>query len=146
MNIKNSLLTSAFVSILSLHSISAMADHGNFHCDRIPFLNEKAVAAINDLSHNKTMSVIVKQYAEKWEDQEIIRTCDAAEAGKSADFSCLQGRRDWEAIKSMVPKDLLGMDMGSLRPVQLENQKARAQERPRKAALEHCEALGVMQR
>lgn len=146
MSIKFSLMTSAFLSFLALQSFPAMADHGNFHCDRFPFLNEKAVAAINNLSHNKTMSVIVKQYAEKWEDEEITRTCDAAASGKAADFSCLQGRRDWDAIKSMIPDDLFGMDASSLRPVQLDNQKTRAQERPRRAALEHCEALGVMKR
>lgn len=124
----------------------AIADHGNFHCDRIPFLNEKAVAAINELSHNKTMSVIVKQYAEKWEDEEIVRSCKAAAAGKPADFSCLQGRRDWVAIKAMIPTQYFTLDATYLRPHQLDFQSIRAQEQPRKAALDHCEALGVMKR
>ncbi|KPB00616.1 hypothetical protein [Ahrensia marina] len=133
-------------TVISIHPGSALADHGNFHCERIPFLNERAVSAVNKLSHNKTMSVIVKQYAEKWEDEEIVRTCKAAAAGKSADFTCMQGRRDWSAIKDMVPESYFSMDPATLRPFQLEFQKQRAKERPREAALKQCEALGVMKR
>lgn len=140
--------TKPIVAALLLLAIAqpASADHGNFHCDRIPFLNERAVKAIDELSHNKTMSVIVKQYAEQWEDAEILRTCEAAAAGEPADFSCMQGRRDWDAIKSLIPQELFAMDAEGLRTHQLANQKQRAQERPRATVLEQCEALGVLER
>lgn len=125
----------------------AQADHGeNFHCDRLPFLHENAVAAIKRLSHNKTMEVIVKEYAQQWEAQEIRRTCDAAAASKPADFSCLQGRRDWDAIQNMIPGHLSGLDMAALRPHQLELQKKKADERPHEMAYRYCEDLGVIER
>lgn len=125
----------------------ALADHGeNFHCDRIPFLNNQAVSAIKTLSHNKTMEVIVKEYALQWEAEEIHRTCEAAAAGKAADFSCLQGRRDWSAIQTMIPESLSGMDMNALRPLQLKLQEIRAKTRPHEMAYRHCEQLGVIER
>lgn len=128
-------------------TLSAQADHGeNFHCDRIPFLHERAVKAIGELSHNKTMSVIVKEYAEQWQAQEMVRTCEAAAAGKPADFSCMQGRRDWDAIRAMIPDELYELDAASLRPHQLKLQKIQAETRPQEQALKQCEALGVIER
>lgn len=123
-----------------------LADHGNFHCDRLPFLHERAVKALKQLSHNRTMEVIVKEYAQQWEVQEIRRTCDAAAAGKPADFSCFQGRRDWDAIQSMIPEHLYGQDMVSLRPHQLKLQKMKAEEQPYEMAYRYCEGLGVLKR
>lgn len=125
----------------------ARADHGeNFHCDRIPFLNETAVKSIGELSHNMTMSVIVKEYAKLWEAQEIRRTCEAAAAGKSVDFSCFQGRRDWDAIKALIPDELFGKDTASLRPHQLDLQNLYAETRPHAEAYKYCESLGVIER
>lgn len=139
------------ISITLLVTISlvppAWADHGeNFHCDRIPFLHERAVAAIKQLSHNKTMEVIVKEYALQWEAEEIRRTCDAAAGGKPADFSCLQGRRDWNAIQSKIPDHLSRLDAVALRPHQLELQKSKAENRPHEMAYRYCEGLGVIER
>lgn len=125
----------------------ARADHGeNFHCDRIPFLHETAVKAIGKLSHNKTMSVIVKEYAEQWEAEEIRKTCDAAAAKQPADFSCFQGRRDWNAIRALIPDELFGMDAVSLRPHQLSLQKLQAETQPHEKAFRYCEKLGVIER
>lgn len=125
----------------------ASADHGeNFHCDRIPFLNERAVSAIKKLSHNRTMEVIVKEYALQWEAVEIRRTCDAAAASRPTDFSCLQGRRDWDAIGSMIPGQLSGLDAAALRPHQLKLQKLKAETRPHEMAYQYCEGLGVIKR
>lgn len=131
---------------MSVPTIAA-ADHGeNFHCDRIPFLNEQAVSAIKKLSHNRTMEVIVKEYAQQWEAEEIRRTCEAAAAGVAADFSCLQGRRDWEAIEMKIPEELRTLDAAALRPYQLELQKRKAEERPYEQAFQYCEELGVIER
>lgn len=125
----------------------AIADHGkNFHCDRIPFLNETAVAAIKKLSHNRTMEVIVKEYTQQWEAEEIRRTCDAAAANKPADFSCMQGRRDWKAIQSLIPDHLAGLDATALRPHQLKLQEMKAEKRPHEMAYRYCEKLGVIER
>ena len=138
----------AFATVLTLASAQpVLADHGqNFHCDRIPFLTERAVSSIKELSHNKTMEVIVKEYALQWEANEISRTCEAKAEGRSADFSCMQGRRDWNAIQSMIPGELYKLDMTALRPHQLKLQEVRARERPHEMAYRHCETLGVIKR
>lgn len=135
------------IALLVASVMAAEADHGeNFHCDRIPFLHERAVNAIDQLSHNKTMAVIVKEYAKLWEVREIKRTCEAAAAGKSADFTCMQGRRDWDEIRAMIPEELFGRDTTSLRPHQLELQKKYAETRPHEQAYKFCEGLGVIDR
>lgn len=134
-------------TLLLIVSDPASADHGeNFHCDRIPFLTETATTAIKRLSHNRTMEVVVKEYAMQWEAQEIRRTCDEAAAGRAADFSCMQGRRNWKAIQSMIPDHLSGLNMVALRPHQLELQSKRAKERPHEMAYRYCESLGVIER
>jgi len=133
--------------VLISGSAPALADHGeNFHCDRIPFLHERAVKAIDTVSHNRTMSVIVKSYAQQWEAEEIRRTCEAADAGKRADFSCFQGRRDWDAIRAKIPEELFALDATALRPHQLRLQKLRAETRPYEEAFKFCEKLGVIER
>ena len=138
---------SVLSTLLTVTVHSAFADHGeNFHCDRIPFLHERAVSAIKQLSHNRTMEVIVKEYAQQWEAEEIRRTCNAAAASKAADFSCLQGRRDWEAIRNMIPDHLFRLDATALRPHQLELQKRRVETRPHETAYRYCEGLGVIER
>lgn len=135
------------VSILFPFTSPSFANHGkNFHCERIPFLHERAVSAINSISHNQTMSVIVKEYAELWEAEEIRKTCEAAAAGKVADFSCFQGRRDWAAIRSKIPDELFALDAEALRPHQLRLQKLQTETQPHEEAFKYCEGLGVIER
>ena len=144
---KTLITASLATSLLISGSVPALANHGeNFHCDRIPFLHERAVKAIDTISHNKTMSVIVKEYAQQWEVEEIRRTCEAAAAGKPADFSCFQGRRDWEAIEAKVPDELFALESKALRPHQLRLEKLRAETRPYEEAFKYCEKLGVIER
>ncbi|MFK7844049.1 MAG: hypothetical protein AB8G77_02020 [Rhodothermales bacterium] len=131
---------------LSLSQIAHADNSKNFQCSRIPFLSDSAKAAISKLSHNRTMKVIVKEYALQWENEEIRRTCDAAVAGKKADFSCFESRRDWDAIASMIPSELTTLDRKALRPHQLKLQATGINGKLRNEALEYCEGLGVIDR
>ena len=90
--------------------------------------------------------MIVKEYAQQWEAEEVRRTCEAAAAGKPADFSCFQGRRDWDAIRAKVPDELFALDATALRPHQLRIQKLRAETRLYEEAFKFCEKLGVIER
>lgn len=144
---KNLATKSLLTALVISGSAPTLADHGeNFHCDRIPFLHERAVKAIDTISHNRTMSVIVQTYAQQWEAEEIRRICEAAAAGEPADFSCFQGRRDWDAIKVKIPGELFALDSKALRPHQLRLEKLRAETRPHEEAFKYCEKLGVIER
>ena len=146
--ILNSKSTIAIAATLFLSLIlTAHADSGkNFQCSRIPFLSDGAKSAISKLSHNRTMTVIVKEYAFQWENEEIRRTCDAAAAGKKADFSCFESRRDWNAIASKIPRELTVLDRKALRPHQLKLQAIGINGKLRNEALDYCEGLGVIDR
>ena len=127
----------------------AFADHGtNFHCSGYPIKSDRAKQAMKRLAHNATMRNIVLAYVFQWENEEIRRICDAAAAGQSADLpadlSCLDGRRDWDAIASSIPADLAGKSNRQLRPHMLELQKQGFNAAKRREVLDYCEGLGVI--
>lgn len=121
------------------------ADHGkNFHCDRMPFLSEQAKAAMYQLAHNNGMRKIVSFYAWHWENEEMRRICDAGATGESVDTSCLEGRRDWDAIASMIPDGLAGQSNKELRPHMLELTERGYHTTDRKEVMSYCAKLGVV--
>lgn len=121
------------------------ADHGtNFHCSGFPIKSEQAKENMSRLAHNNGMRNIVLAYIYQWENEEIRRTCDAAAAGETVDLSCLDGRRDWEAIASKVPDELAGKSNQELRPHMLKLQEQGFNAAKRREVLEYCEGLGVL--
>lgn len=132
-------------ALLLAASQPASADHGeNFHCDRIPFLSDPAKQAMSRLAHNNGMRKIVQFYAWDWENEEMRRICDAGAAGKTADTSCLEGKRDWDAIASKIPADLAGKSNKQLRPHMLELSERGYHTSDRKKVMSHCANLGVV--
>lgn len=134
------------ISMVAITQPSLADEHKNFHCSSFPFLSDKAKSSIDGLSHNRTMKKIVKEYAYQWENEEMRRTCKAAAAGGTANFSCIDGRRDWNAIASKIPQELTSMDRKSLRPHQLKLQELGSNGRLRNEALNYCKDLGVIDR
>lgn len=135
------LITALLVAVAS----PAMADHGeNFHCDRMPFLGEKAKAAMDRLAHNSGMRKIISFYAREWENAEIRRICEAGAAGETVDTGCLEGRRDWNAIAANIPENLAGKSNKELRPYMLELSGRGYHTTERKAAMSYCANLGVV--
>ncbi|MBO6816780.1 MAG: hypothetical protein JJ891_18140 [Rhizobiaceae bacterium] len=121
------------------------ADHGeNFHCDRMPFLSDQAKAAMNQLAHNNGMRKIVSFYAWQWENEEMRRICDAGAAGENVDTSCLEGRRDWDAIAAKIPEGLAGQSNKELRPHMLELTERGYHTTDRKEVMSYCAKLGVV--
>lgn len=51
---------------------------------------------------------IVNQYVQRWDAQEARRLCSAYAAGDPVAISCLNGKRDWNAIKASIPPDYFG--------------------------------------
>ena len=123
----------------------AFADHGtNFHCSGFPIKSDQAKENMSRLAHNNGMRNIVLAYVYQWENEEIKRACDAVAAGKSADLTCLDGRRDWEAISAKIPNELAGKSNQELRPYMLKLQEQGFNASKRREVLEYCEGLGVI--
>lgn len=138
-------ITAALVLLVSSQTV--FADQGkNFHCDGFPIRSEQAKNAMSRLAHNNTMRNIVLAYVYQWENEEIKRTCEAAANGDKADFSCLDGRRDWDAIQSKIPEKLLGQSNQDLRAHMLELQEQGLNASARNEVLNYCEGLGVIDR
>lgn len=131
--------------VLFLSVQTALADHGkNFHCDRIPFLSEPTKTAMGSLAHNNGMRKIVSFYAWQWENEEMRRICDAGAAGKTVDTSCLEGKRDWDAIASKIPEGLTGKSNKKLRPHMLELSARGYHTSDRTEVMKYCANLGVV--
>ncbi|MDD9908690.1 MAG: hypothetical protein OXR62_03270 [Ahrensia sp.] len=132
-------------AILLSIAAPAASDHStNFHCSGFPVKSDRAKQAMKRLTHNATMRNIVLAYVYQWENEEIRRICDAAAAGETADLSCLDGRRDWEAIGSKIPADLADKSNRQLRPHMLDLQAQGFNAVKRREVLDYCEGLGVI--
>lgn len=51
---------------------------------------------------------IVSLYVARWDAQEARRLCSAYAAGEPVTITCLDGLRDWNAIKASIPPDYFG--------------------------------------
>ena len=51
---------------------------------------------------------IVNQYVQRWDAQKAQRLCSAYAAGEPVTISCLNGKRDWDAIKASIPPAYYG--------------------------------------
>ena len=137
--------TFVFFICFGVSTYPAFSDHGkNFHCSSFPFRSDQAKAAMKTIPKGKHMRGIVSELAYQWENKEIRRSCDAAVAGKTVDFSCLDGRRDWNVIMSKIPSEIMNQADIKRRPLMLELQAKDTQGKLRNEALDYCEDLGVI--
>jgi hypothetical protein len=79
---------------------------GSFVC-KDNFATLKEIKA--EVGGSSAFISIVNQYVARWDAQEARRLCSAYAAGDPVTISCLNGRRDWSAIKASVPADYFGM-------------------------------------
>jgi hypothetical protein len=66
-------------------------------------------------TNNAMFNVLVK-LRDRWDIQHMRKQCEAYAAGEPYEISCLNDRRDWEAIKNMVPSEWFGMSTLELAP------------------------------
>jgi len=77
-----------------------------------------------EISDNIAMFRIVNEYRERWDVEYKRQQCEAYAAGEPHSISCLNDRRDWGAIKAMVPSEYFGMSARDLTPHYQELQMA----------------------
>ena len=90
------------------------------------------------------MRKIIEFYAWEWENEEMRRICDAGASGQTVDTSCLEGRRDWEAIASKIPDGLAGKSNKELRPHMLKLSESGIHTTDRKQVMSYCANQGVV--
>ena len=82
------------------------------------------------------------EYRRRWDVAYKREQCEAFAAGELYEISCLDGRRDWDAIKAMVPSEFFGMANLDLHPHYLELQMA---DNGNKDMVAYCRSVGAIE-
>jgi hypothetical protein len=84
---------------------------------------------------------IVTQYLGRWDAHEATKQCRAYAEGQPYDISCLNERRDWDAVIASVPKDYFGRPNASLAKTVREEIRAG---NGFKEAMDYCRSVGAI--
>jgi hypothetical protein len=98
-------LGAAIVGTILIATGGAQAAGGSFVC-KDGFGTMKEIKA--EVGGSSAFISIVNQYVQRWDAGEAQRLCSAYAAGKPVTISCLNGKRDWNAIKASIPPDYFG--------------------------------------
>ena len=109
----NSILTAAVVA-LTLAAPMAHATGGSWICENQMDMDRDEARAISG-SNNNLYNILMK-YRERWDIAHRQAQCEAYAEGRPYEISCLNDRRDWDAIKAMVPEEYFGMSNEALYP------------------------------
>lgn len=145
-NLKAALIAGAMTAVAAGFSAltAAPASAGEFTCEEggFPYQHPDDEAVLEESGYNGALVNILKEYAQRWEGEQIRAACDAKMAGHEYIDGCFDGRRDWDAIKSMTPSEFFKMDRKALRPHQLQLQSEVVN--PRGDAFDYCRSIGAM--
>ena len=92
-----------------LPAAGASAAGGSFACKDMQYREITA-----NVSGSSTFISIAKQYMARWDAVEVRRQCENYAAGRPYQISCLMGRRDWDAIRTSIPREYFGQSDKSL--------------------------------
>ena len=106
------LLAAAAALILGVPMAHAFG--GSWQCENPMDMDRDEARAIS--GSNNGLYNILMEYRERWDVAYQREQCAAFAAGEPYDISCLDDRRDWDAIKAMVPSEYFGMSNVALNP------------------------------
>ena len=109
----NSTLAAAAAALI-LATPMAHATGGSWICENQMDMDSDEARAISG-SNNALYNILMK-YRERWDTAYRMAQCEAYAEGRPYDISCLNDRRDWDAIKAMVPEEYFGMSSEALTP------------------------------
>ena len=118
---------------------------GEFACRGVPFVHAQDKAAFAAHAPSVAMRFILVEYAQLWDATEMVRLCDAKIAGEPAELTCLQGRRDWEAIVASVPASVRDASADMQRDHLDAFRNERSRNRPHQRAIDHCVRIGAVE-
>lgn len=115
------------------------AETASWHCDGSVKVDDDEIAA---RAPNNSVAKVLQAYRERWDAQYIRAQCEAFAQGQPANISCLNGRRDWDAIVGMVPKEIWSMPRSEVRPIYLALQ---AEDSGVRDAFAYCRDVGAIE-
>ncbi len=129
----------AVAATLTLGAPMAQAYGGSFLCEDQMDMDQDEARAIS--GRNNGLFKILMEYRERWDAEYQRQQCEAFAAGEPYDISCLNDRRDWDAIKAMVPSEYFGMSNVDLNPHYQDLQMA---DDGIKDAIAYCRSVGAI--
>ena len=120
--------------------MAAAEEKRSFGCGYASSVDESELKA---RAANPGMWSILQEYRMRWDAQHIRAQCEAYAAGEPYEISCLEGRRDWDAIAAMAPDEIRGLSAGALRPHLLALQK---EGNGLRDAIKYCRSVGAITR
>lgn len=121
---------------LGLMTSPAWAIGGSFVCERSPSMEVR-----DQVDGSFALENIVNQYRIRWDAQEAMKPCRAYAEGQPYEISCLNGRRDWDAILASVPQEYFGKSNKNLASsADMEERK----DSGFKEAMTYCRSVGAI--
>ena len=114
MNSTLTALTAAVAAALIFAAPMAHATGGSFQCENQMDMDRDEALEIAGSNHG--LYQILMKYRERWDSAHMRAQCEAYAEGRPYEISCLNDRRDWDAIKASVPEEYFGMSSESLTP------------------------------
>ena len=130
----------AAIATFTLAAPMAHAVGGTFQCENPLDMDKDEAREI--AGNNNNLFNILMEYRRRWDVAEKRQQCEAFAAGEPYEISCLDDRRDWDAIKAMVPSEFFGMANLDLHPHYLELQKA---DNGNKDMVAYCRSVGAIE-
>ena len=104
----------AAAAALILTTPMAHAVGGSFICENQMDMDQEEAREIAG-SNNGLFQILMKT-RENWDLAHMREQCEAYAEGQPYEISCLDDRRDWDAIIAMVPEEYFGMASEQLTP------------------------------
>lgn len=123
---------------LAMAAGNAQAAGGSFVC-KDSFGKSKEIEA--QVGGSFAFQNIVSEYVTRWDAQEARQLCEAYAAGQSVTIACLDGQRDWTAIKASIPPDYYG---GSNQSLASTYEAERRKGNGFKDAMAYCRSVGAI--
>ena len=136
---RKTVLAAVLAALAAGPAAAEQKDHNSWACEDTPARFERG--EIGKIAQNKTMHMLIQQYMLEWDATHIREQCEAFARGEPHSISCLNGRRDWNAIKASVPEDYFRMDREALRPIL---SAAREKRDLRNDAVDYCREVGAV--
>ena len=128
----------AFAASILIAGAGAANAGGSFVCED-SFGQSKEIQA--EVGGSFAFQNIVSEYVTRWDAEKSRQLCEAYAAGEPVTISCLDGRRDWTAIKEAIPSDYFG---GSNQALAEAYRAERRQGNGYKEAMAYCRSVGAI--
>ena len=112
----------AFVALVGAFMLATSPAHASepsaaFACSGVPFLSDTAKKAFAEHAPSHAAKQLLIEHALRWDGAEMRRLCEAKVRGEDVALTCLDGRRDWDAIVAGVPDGQLALPRPELNEV-----------------------------